>query len=367
MSFVFGTRLVIINIVLFFIAVLFLFQSYRRPGICGAGFVIVASISILLFCVFAFWSGDFYSLGELIPYVREGYDVHIERAYKYIINNVTSDYIQFRFIVWGLGLLCFIISAKRLKLHLDITLFTLTCFYLPMFSYARVSCAMSIILLATTFLTQPLKRKQLSFLIFFVLLFISYFFHKSAFFGVFAVLLTLFLKNDKKQIVILLVLFPLFVIITQYILGDFMQIESEGELFDTNTAQQYLSRDSKYRGPGELVERFLYMTPFYLISYIYYKSIERGFFNKQSNIDISFYARMGFVIVLISSIFSFNLNAYTSFLHYRFLNFAMLPYAIFMSYCRTNNILSRMTSITYVIGFLATTYILVYALYCASF
>lgn len=360
--------LVLLNLVMYVVVLVILKDSYLKNKQIGKYSLMFSYLIALLFCVYAFWSGDFYSLIENIAFYLSGFDVHIEEGHKFILSNITSDYISYRFIVWGGTLFAFWVIAKRLQLDHGFSLLFLCALYLPTLSYARVSLAMALMCLAASFIFRPFAHKKaLSYLVAGGLLYFSLQFHKSALFGVLIIVVVSILavmKKSNKVIYLILLLFPALIVIVQYILADFMNINGgEDSLIDVNTGQMYLSRDIKERGLGELVGRYLYMAPFYILSCGYYKCTRKKLIDTAS--CAGYFGLIGFVIVAVSSVFAFDLNVNTSFLHYRFLNFAMIPMTILATELKTLDVCKRELNLAIIIGTAGALYTIVYAAYCA--
>lgn len=367
MKYEFSTFLVFINLVLLLLVFLFLRRSIASPGSVSKYKILLSELLIIVFGIFPFYSGDFYHLGENILLYQQGWQVNLETGYEYILRYV-HDYILFRAIVWGISLLIVFYTIKRLKVPFDYSLLIFSSFFLPAYSYARVSCAMSLMFLGVTYLVKPiLGKKYLSFFLAIGLLYISTLFHKSSYFAIVAIILgIIFINKDRKQtIVILLASLPFLVLIVQYWLGQFMNLNSgDVGLVDVGRGQQYLDREEKVRGIGELIGRYLHMSIFYYTVFLYYRIINNKNYSLSKSYCMTF-GRIAFLIVFGASIFAFDLKYYTAFFHYRLLNFAMIPIVLFLGFLRKEKILMNHVNNICIIGIISGLYTVIYALYCS--
>lgn len=171
----------------------------------------VIFILLLCFCLFATYDGDYFSyynnfkLLSINPTTVTG----MEEIYAYIVKyRIVDDYIYFRLIVWGGGLLLYWLSFCRLKINTPIiwTIFTATT--LLNVAYIRAILGMGCLLYGYTFLVKPFRYKILSYIIGLGIIFISYFFHKSMFILIGCSIISL-LPFNKWMIVLSVASFPI--------------------------------------------------------------------------------------------------------------------------------------------------------------
>lgn len=330
----------------------------------------VAIFLTLIFCLYPFWGGDYFHYKSMFFEYKAGEYIPLEYPYKWIMDHLPSSYVLFRFVVWGGALLILFRVYKTIALNYDLCLFFFMTMYLPWFSYARVSLAMSLLILGLTMMVSPnygkyRRRKFIGLLI----LLASGFFHRSAFIGMIAAVGALFLLNlNKKRLFLILMSFPFLVLLMQFVINKFMLIDLDYDTFITvNHRNLYLNNTDDIQaisGWGERISNFLTRTPLILIGYLYILTVYKGYYKSMPKTirAISSYA---FIIILIAIVFSFDLGYSTYVLYYRTLTFAMIPSAVFLSYIREQKIkLSKLNNIVYYMGILSAFYALLYTTYC---
>ena len=77
----------------------------------------VYGVLLILFCTFGYADNDFYHYEGLFKRIcSTGLNVHLEPVYYWLIRNVTSNYLVWRFIVWSGTVILSLWTIKRLKL-----------------------------------------------------------------------------------------------------------------------------------------------------------------------------------------------------------------------------------------------------------
>lgn len=132
---------------------------------------------VLLFCLYAFWSSDYFSYEEWFYFERS--EDFRDPLYYYIAQISFNSYRIFRLYVWGLALLCYFMTSKRLFINNNISIYIFSILFLLTFSYARASLGMAMYFLGLSFLIKYHKSKILSYCIGIIIITCSYFCHRS--------------------------------------------------------------------------------------------------------------------------------------------------------------------------------------------
>lgn len=330
------------------------------------------SFTILLmfvFVLFSFWGRDWFGYLNEFEVLKYGGRTNIEEIYFWIAQNLCSTYIIFRLIIWGISLCVLLHMFKRLSIPTHLAIFFFCSIYIIWFSYARVTAAMVLVYYGLTVLYKPYKNKFLSILLGVSAIGCAFFFHKSALFGIVVALLTIFANRfEKKIFIVLLLCYPLLVYLAQSYLSDFLMVDIESEEggFGANMAagQRYLEKSIKGHGPGYLIQSFLEKFPHFLLAFVSLEFMRSEYYLEASS-DIKAFIRLQFFIVLLSSLFMFDLGANTDVIYTRFLRFAVIPSCIILTYFYSTHFKFKYTRIAYYLAFMGTIYAVVYSMYNA--
>lgn len=358
----------IFNIVLYII-IYYLFSSARRAPYYlsdaerKSGFIL-----ILIFFVFAFWAGDWFHL--YIPYdeIRAGGFSSMENIYKWISQNIAPNYIIFRLVVWGSGLLFVYKLANRLPINANLTLYMFVVFGVLWFSYARVSLAMAMMFFGVSILYSPNRNKAISYIFGCGLITISYFFHKSALFGIGIIVISFFFGMFKRKVLVFtIILIPLIVTLIKSALSDVLVMESQFDGSDFShsvyTAQRYLSADEDKKGISAIIPLIAERTIYIGTSFICLKEYLSSKFEDTPEI-IKLFMRILIFITIISIILSFDMGFNTTVLAYRLFRFSFIPVSILIAYFYENNIFPKLSGLIILLGVFVSLYYLFYTLYC---
>lgn len=321
-------------------------------------------IVLTAFTMFSFYDTDYYHYITGFESLRGPHpSEHFEEGYHFIAQYV-SNYLTFRFIVWGSAVLLFQSAVRRLKLNLHQALFILVSVFALKFSYGRVSLAMAMMYWGFSRLIYPGKDPVMPRILGLLMLCLSFYFHKSAPFGIAIILISLF-PIRRNMFLLSLVLFPIVALAVQASLAHVMSMNADdASALSVETAQFYMERKSGPHGPGALIQKTLERIPYYIIVVIYAKcllsnKIRRWRYSTRA------IANASYLTIYISSIFLLDLSVETSIMYYRFLYFAMIPSAMFLTYCYTNNIYRKWVVAAIRIGLMAECYNLLYSLHIA--
>lgn len=324
---------------------------------------------MFVFVLFSFWGADWFGYYSSYLTIRMDGNTNLEDIYYWIIQQASPNYLVFRLIVWGGSLLLFIHLVKRLSVPTDLALFLFSTIYIIWFSYARVTLSMVLVYYGLSLFYKPYKSKLLSWVIGIAAIGVSFFFHKTALFAIaISVLVVVSNKHERKFMLASLVLFPLLIIIAQNYLGDFIMqdIDAEDGAASANFAagQRYLEETKGLRGPGYLIQAFLERTPYFILVYIAFRYVRSKYYMTCPS-DIRAFMRLLFYIVVVASLFSFDLSANTRVIFVRFLRFAAIPAVVVLAHFLNVRFYPKLTKCTYWIAFMGTLYAVVYAMYNA--
>lgn len=359
--------LVFFNLCLLLLMYALMKKALRPPYIAPPTNRSVTILLMFVFILFSFWGLDWFGYQSSFKLLKSGHSGHMEEVYVWIAQNLSPNYIMFRFVVWG-GSLCLLLHMfKRLSIPTNLVIFFFCSIYIIWFSYARVSAAMVLVYYGLTVLYKPYKSKFLSILIGTSAIGCAYFFHKSALFGIAAALLTILVNRfEKKTFIILLLCYPVLIYLAQSYLSDFLMADAsagDGALGQSMASgQRYLNRDGGTSSPLVLLSFFAERFPHFLLSYISFYFIKSKYYNNAPN-DIKVFMRLQFFLVLLSSLFMFDLGANTTIVFIRFLRFAVIPSCIVLTYLYSVGFKFKYTQIAYYIAFAGTLYTLFYRIY----
>lgn len=334
------------------------FKLKRSSRIIGIGL-------ILLFCLFPFWAGDYFHSRDTFFNIKHGGLSHFESVYVWIINNVATSYFMFRFLVWGGALTLLLLAYKRIGLSFDLALFYFGALYLPLFSYARASLAMAILIFGMSLFYVPLgKSKIISFVLGFVVISSSFFFHRSAIIGIFAVLMSFFLKeNSKKKTILLLTLIPIGAFLLSSLLDNLLilDVDSVDEVM-SNKIDSYLGRDAVEKGLARKISDFITRTPMFISAVLYVVLVIKGHYKSFTKPERAVASYM-FCIMLIAFGFSLNLGYNTYVFYYRTINYALPANALFLTSIRGRRLGGTLFKVIYFMALAAACYSLLYSTY----
>ena len=325
---------------------------------------IFAIISIAIICVCAYYDTDFYHYEDIFQSVTSTNISHMEDVYLPIALFANGNYLLFRFCIWGVAVLLAMYIAKRLKLPLSLFSLYFLVLILLKFGYGRVSLALTIATLGFTFIIKPISPKIFSILFGVLAVYVSSYFHDSVIFYIIILVISLlFINTGRKSLVILFVLYPVLVYLFQMYGGYYIM-----QYIDSNDSAQgalyYVNGDFEgYQGIGVAVKTFLERMPFFLTVLLAVLIRWNNYHN-----TMPFYMKiinsLSILTVITAFMFSFNTTINTYSLYYRFLYFAMLPMIILVTYCHMNRLFPKLINIIFWCGVIASSYSLIYSLYC---
>lgn len=360
--------LVLINIIIMICAYMAFRPVLSRRYSISAIRRIIGFFIIFIFCIFAFWGNDWFHIAVSYTSLKtDAINSHLEDIYIFLIQKICPDYLTFRFIVWGTALLLYGLTIKVFKIDKNIAWLCFVAVGLLWFSYARSSLAMAMMFLSFALYNadnSSFMKKILAVL----LLIGSYYFHKSALFGIVLIILSSLLKKiNTTRLVFLVLSLPLL----YYALGVFLNqyaaldVDSDSDMWSAsvNSAQLYMGRDLTISGLGLLVQQFTERATYILIACMGVKAS----IDKKHNIVLTNSIRalisLLVLMVIVAFMFQFDFGFNTSFIADRFFRFSFIPASLLLAYFFTNNIYPRISKVAFYLGLFASFYELFYSYY----
>lgn len=359
--------LVLLNIIMIGCNYLVLKNSLRTPYHTTTGRYRLGVLLCLLFCLFSFWGTDWFHYLEAYAMIKVGYNTNLESVYVWIVQNISPNYLFFRLVVWGLSLYLFVKTVDNLSVSKELVLLLFSITYVIWFAYARATLAMALAYYGYSLITKNSHNFK-SVIFGTAILISSYFFHKTAAFAICVIALTMLLKKyPRHSIGILLVSFPLGVMCAKMGIADFMMTDAGGEGDIASymaSGQRYMENDISTFGIGALLQSMFERLPYYLTACLGFGIIRQR--NTMIPNDIKAFIVLQILIVLVSSIFAFDLGANTSTIYVRFLRFAAIPTTIVMAYLYQCGYCSKYVKLTIQLAVCGTLYALFYSFYNAA-
>ncbi|KAB6402232.1 EpsG family protein [Bacteroides xylanisolvens] len=323
----------------------------------------VYGVLLILFCTFGYADNDFYHYEGLFKRIcSTGLNVHLEPVYYWLIRNVTSNYLVWRFIVWSGTVILSLWTIKRLKLDVRIGLLIFVLFYINIISVMRGNLGIAILFFGFSFIIRPSHNRLLSFLFGCLLIFCSFFFHKSMLFSIAALSVTPFYLN-RKTVKISLVIFPFLTVVTTLLLDYIIMNGLIGfDIADMNIGSSmtgYASGTMRQSNIfGKLNQMITYMPVYASLALMTKKIVFE-------EIDVPRYIKALFiywyVITYIASLFFFQETSVWLFI--RFIMMSYFPLCIVVGYYYSNFKMTREKRILMLLAILPICYKLFYAFY----
>lgn len=359
------------DIVLWLAVVLLLWPAYNPPHTITKTKRRIGYLLLLLFCLFPFWGGDYFHYKDEFYDVLNGGYPHVEPVYQWVMFNLSFEsYLLFRLIIWGGALLLLLKAYSRSSSNFDECILLFAACYLPLFSYARVSLSISLIILGLSFVVSDRGYRSIV-SVFFGLTIIgcSEFFHRSAIIGIAAAIASLFLMNAKKgTIFLVIIILPLAVYLIGFALQYISDLDLDNDMFVSsqliNTYLDSTKRGTIGGGLGEVLMILLARIPLYLSAILYLKLVINGSYSSFT-IAERVLSSFAFCCILLGALFLIDFGFNTNVFHYRTLNLALPANAVFLAAVYKHNfnrVFCGVVLWTTVIGVL---YSLSYSLYCA--
>lgn len=364
----FNPYLVGINLLMILIGYVIVTPSLKYPYSLTRNRRLWAYILLMLFCMAAFWGSDYFHIyDDYNELVSDGWE--LEYVYHLIAKYLApNNYFLWRFIVWGCASLLVVKTFERVKIKQDLAICFFVMIWMLWFSYARVSLAMAMAFYGLAIFSTS-RTSLFSWLQGLIFLLSSLFFHKSAGFIVIVSLLALLLpyKGNKRWLVILFS-FPLLIYLFRAYLSDFLigDISSNNEEISSYIArgQNYMNSDNYVQGIGYLIGQLLERVPYYMI-FISSITLLVRHNNLVKNDSVKVFMKAIVLLILIASVFAFDVSLNTQLINERFMRFSFIPSCILLTYFWSNGIYPKWQKWTFNIAWIGTLYQISYMLYCS--
>ena len=192
-----------LKLLLIIIALVYLYnKGYKKP--LKSSYTIFFFMGILAVCIFA-------DVGDYWSYYRwyEGYDdEHIEMIWYLIKAIIPFGYDIFRGVVWGVGLLLYVRMCKKYNVDIVLALCLFSIFYIDFYNYARAAIAIIYVLFGFSLWYCNYEKRIKYYALALVFISVGVMMHVTMLLVLPAMLISLFLKLNKKSLITLSVLFP---------------------------------------------------------------------------------------------------------------------------------------------------------------
>lgn len=229
------------NIFLIFCAILGFLKITYCPQRGSSNYAVLI---ILMFVFSLFYSpdaGDSYATLESFTDFKSGVDpekLHFEIVYFALMKLFSGSYILWRFSVWGLAILIFIILMKKFRCNANVALFVWSILGLQAFYYQRISLAIGLLFISIVELLEfgENKKEYRRLLLFLILFCLSYFFHRSMPIYMLVSIFVLLIGNNRWTMFLGLLLIPIFLplildLLSLYLASSSDDIQQWGQLY----------------------------------------------------------------------------------------------------------------------------------------
>ena len=324
-----------------------------------------AVVLVLVLCVFFFSISDWF--GYYIEFIKatNGSDTHMESIYEWLAKFVTKNYLVWRFMIWGIALFLMLLCIKRLPISPFLTMLVFVVLMFTRFAYTRTTLAYSLMFFGCALLSVPNKKwRIISYMIGFSFIGCSYFFHKSALFGIGMIVVAFVIRKiDWKIILLLVILIPTLLFVLRNQISSFLMLDLTTDEGDFSTylqsGQSYLVVNQKNRGIGSLINDILTRGPIIIMAFVCLLQCN----NNNIPREIRLFMRVNVLIVIGALLCLFDLGANTYILYYRFLNYAAMPSVFCFSYLYSNRYYPKLLKLIFYMALVGSIYSLAYVVY----
>lgn len=263
-------------------------------------------------CIFAFWEADTYHSWDGFIEAKQYINNHIsgyESIYNWLAKVSAHNYFLWRTFVWlpacvFLFLIVRLLNLRRGNMLLSFALFGL------MLSFTRGMLGHTMLLLGIVLCIDK-DRKKIERIVGFVLLCLSYFFHKSIYINIIFALLALF-SFGKKSFKLSLIAFPFLVafansFVDGIVSGAFMITLGDGVGGVGDRTYLYASAEQSLANTSGKISNIIeyvpeYITMLYLVDRVLFKGYFRGM--KKEGV-FTYLFKLTYISIYISSLFAF--------------------------------------------------------------
>ena len=312
----------------------------------------------ILNSIFSFWEWDTYhSWWGFLEAQKANYDVwEYEPIYNWLAKITNNNYFLWRTLIWMPACMFVLWVARRLEILNRNFLLSITLF-LAFLYCTRNLLGLSMLLFGLALLIDNNSHAKLWGIAFIIA---SYFFHKTMYIAILFAVLALFPQN-KKSIVILLLLFPLFTMAATYVINNIVSVAWVSSLGvsgeEGNRVVLYIEKErveSTLFGVLRNVITYFpqYLALFYVTKRIVFNNILEG--DKRKKIWY-FLCKFSFVCIYVASTFYFTETSYWIYERFKYMGMVPLTFVIAKVWSlesKTNNwvkalILFQLLSLSY--------------------
>ena len=229
---------------------------------------------LIIMCAIYNNGGDYYAYRKWFLY---GYgetantDDWVEPIYYWIKSVLPPYFILFRLVIWGTGIFVYKKLCEKIGINLILAYILFGVFYTSAYSYARASLGIMIISYAFVMFFKNESKSKIYYLKVLLLFAFATLLHKSCLSLIFILFLSLFLKLNKKTLILLVVMFtPLS-----------MVLDSSLGIISENIGLSDIQSERYFKTDGVSVERSSAINYFYPILILLSISIYKLFKNRK--------------------------------------------------------------------------------------
>lgn len=317
---------------------------------------------LILYCTFGYVDNDFYHYERLFESASlSGINIHFEPIYFWIIENITSDYLTWRLLVWGSAVVILLWTFRRLKLDIRTSICFLTIYYVLTLSVMRGNLGISILFWGFTFIIKPLRNRFFSYCLGLSLIASSFYFHRSMFVAICFILVTPF-KLNKRIVILSLIFFPVLVYVTNNLLayintGIYTDLGAEMQIGAKMTG--YIGGESSTANINGIIAKIVTYLPI-VVALVY---ITRKVTFQDVVLPRLIYVFYTYWYMVTYTAFLFLFQEASNWIFIRFLMFAYFPMVVVLSYYYYHNKRTIFMKTIMLLALLACFYRLSYAFY----
>lgn len=278
-----------------------------------------------------FVGGDFYHYQKwCFEYNFNSDKNHGEPIYAYVVKLAGKNYLLFRILIWGTGLVLIKDSCRRLRINKFCTFFFIFAAFLITYSYARASFAMAVYYWGLSFMISDKSRRAKS--IGLLIICISFFFHNSM---LLCICLTplIYAPLKRRTILAIIILCPIICVLLGRIFSEYFD-QLPGLIDDEYISKKltrYGSREDEASNWKGMISNVLSFSPYFVISYIIAKYV---YFKKVYGEMVPFVVKslsiISFALILIS-VSTFFIGLDNIVLFYRIIFMSFIPLSLLVA------------------------------------
>lgn len=323
----------------------------------------IGVIILLLICLFSFVGNDYWHYLEWYSDNHgSDYSTRFWEPVYVFLAKYSPTYFIFRVIVWGGAAFLALLTLRLSKVDFALALFFFLIRNFIYFSYARASLSMAMMFCGLALFAKFWEKGYLWSFVGALLIVVSLNFHKSSIFGVSIILISiLLLRQNRFTIIVSFILFPVLIYLFSSVVESFLSMDLSDYELGWDKAQYYgnFGVISRTNSLSQTVIDTLWRFPFYIALAIYFLLVIHRKFERLP-VVIKLFANSTALITIVAFLFLVVPNLLNFTLYYRFINYAMIPSIIFITYCFKHNLYTKLTRAFYYISLVSTSLRLLY-------